>query len=67
MRVRRMEKANAAPVMEADRDCNIPRESGQTSIWSFFTRELVELLKGEIANERETVCIFRQSAGLGNH
>ena len=31
---------------EADRDCNIiPRESGQTSIWSFFTRELGELIE----------------------
>ena len=63
-----MEKAKAAPVMGADRGCNItPRESGQTSIWSFFTREFSELLKEEIANERETVCISRPGAELGKH
>jgi hypothetical protein len=63
-----MEKANADPVMGTDRDCNIiPRESGQTSIWSFFTRKFTELLKEEIANERETVCIIQQGAKLGVH
>jgi len=47
-----MEKAKAAPVMGADRGCDItPRESVQTSIRSFFTREFTELLKEEIANE----------------
>ena len=55
MRVRkRWKKANADPVMGTDRGCNITsRESGQTSIWSFFTREFIELLKGENANERK--------------
>lgn len=67
MRVRTMEKANADPVMGTDRGWIVdiisyditPRESVQTSIWSFFTREFTELLKEEIANERETVCIIR--------
>lgn len=63
-----MEKANADPVMGTNRDCDIiPRESGQTSIRSFFTREFTELLKGEIANERETVCIYCKGAKLGIH
>jgi hypothetical protein len=63
-----MEKANAAPVMGTDRDCNIiSRESGQTSIRSFFTREFTELLKEENANERETVCIPRHCNVLGSH
>ena len=63
-----VEEANVDPVMGTDRDCNIiPRESGPTSIGSLFTREFTELLKGESANERETVCIFRQGAKLGIH
>ena len=63
-----MEKANADPVMGTDRGCNITsRESGQTSIWSFFTREFIELLKGENANERETVCISRHCNVLGRN
>ena len=68
MRVRTMEKANADPVMGTDRGCNITScESRQTSIRSFFTREFTELLKEEIANERETVCIIQQGAELGVH
>lgn len=63
-----MEKANAFPVMGLDRDWNIiPRESGQTSIRSFFTREFIELFKEEIANEWETVCIIPQRTKLGYH
>ncbi len=33
----------------------------------FLYERISELLKEEIANERETVCIFRQSAGLEIH
>jgi hypothetical protein len=63
-----MEKAKAEPVIGTDRGFNVtPRESEQTSIRSFFTRELAELLKEEIANEREIVCIFQQHSGLGIH
>jgi hypothetical protein len=63
-----MEKANAEPVMGTDRGFDVtPRESEQTSIRSFFTRELAELLKEEIANEREIVCIFQRRYELGNH
>ena len=63
-----MEKANADPVTGTDRDCNIiPRESEQTSIRSLLTIKFTELLKEEIANERETVCILRQGDKLGIH
>lgn len=45
----------------------IPRESEQTSIGFFDTREFTEFLKEEIANERENVCIFRHGVGLESH
>lgn len=63
-----MEKADAAPIMRADRNCSIiSRESRQTSIRSSFTREFTELSKEEIANKQETVCIPRHCNVLGNH
>ena len=55
-------KKRTPPCNGADRDCNIiPRESGQTSMWSFFTRELVEFLKGEEQMDRK-LCASLDSA-----
>ncbi len=47
-------KKRTPPCNGTDRGCNIiPRESGQTSMRSFFTRELVEFLKGETQMDRK--------------
>ena len=49
---------------EADRDCNIiPRESGQTSIWSFITRELGELTE----KAKQMTAEMSRTAGAAFH
>jgi RNA-directed DNA polymerase len=46
MRAEEGGKSEGRPVTGPDRDCNIiPRESEQTSTWSFITRELVKTTK----------------------
>ena len=68
MQVRSDGKSECRPVMGLDGDLNIiPRESGQTSIRFLFTRSFTELLKGGIANERESVCAVQQGFGLENN